>query len=224
MSVSDALEAGGHEVAKDVRLALAESFEAAISNALYNVPLESPEFLNDVKAWFEDSPSLDTLDASIGRSPGVYSFNAVVTKFYDRENSGIDMADDTEAMNYFMSVTPTALKADLSGFVTHKFTSYEEVKKNLDVVSSPDPILQPDGTVKEGTLPVCKFVSFIKNVINCIKIHGDSNEPFEDVHDVLLGEALHHLDSLVPKNEKSNIGNDIMACCVYASNVQKMRL
>ena len=225
MAVSDAIEAGGDEVHKDVRLALAESFEAAIANALYNVPLESPEFLMDVKTWFEDSPALASVDASVGRNPGVYNFTTVVSRFFDgHDHKAVDMADDTDVMNYFSSATPSTIKTDLSGFVTHKFTSYEEVKRGLETQTSVDPVLHADGVVHEGTLKVCKFVSFMKNVINCIKIHGSSNEPFEDIHDILLGEALHHMDSLVPKNEQTTIGNDIMEICDYAANIQRMRL
>lgn len=225
MAVSDAMESNGDEVPKDVRLALAESFDAAMANAIHNVEgLESPEFVLTLRDWFEDSPELDSVDASVGRNPGVYNFSEIVNKYYDAHKVGIDMVDDTDAMNYFMSASSNTFKTDLSAFITHKFTSYEEVKKNIDVVSSPDPIMQPSGEVKLGTLQVCRFVSFIKNCINCIKIHGSSNEPFEDVHEVLIGEALHHLDSLVPKNEDSTIGNDIMACCDYAIKVQRMSI
>jgi MoxR-like ATPase len=153
-----------------MRNALAKSFTHSID---YNMKVmnnfDSPEFDNDLKAWFEHTKEFDMFSKKVE----TLSLKSILSRPFDNKEE--NLFDNIEFVNYLENINPHTFKEDLEDFFEEKLKTdiLDFVNKN-----HPKKSLKKD-SIKLEKEEVSKIEYIIRELIHAIKLHKLSNNMYE---------------------------------------------
>ena len=214
------------DIKKAVREELYDRFESSLSNAMHNSTVKSAEFLYTLKQWFLYSDQLKDVDNALARKPSTYKFTSILDDYF--YGSKKDMTEDQTVMNFILAASkePVVFRGEFSQFVLSTFKTLDDVKGYLMIDNSPNMEMQASGEIVTNG-KTSKFVSFVKDLANAIRLYATTNELLSDYIDVLYSEALMSATDVIPPNEGAVydvVTEAITHCDNYVTGLHKIKV
>ena len=214
------------DIKKEVREELYDRFESSLSNAMHNATVKSAEFLHTLKQWFLYSDQLKDVDNALARKPSTYKFSSILNDYF--HGSKKDMTEDQTVMNFILAASkePVVFRGEFSQFVLSTFKTLEDVKGYLMIDNSPNLEMNASGDIVTNG-KTSKFVSFVKDLANAIRLYATTNELLSDYIDVLYSEALMSATDVIPPNEGAvydAVTEAITHCDNYVTGLYKIKV
>ena len=179
------------ETEEKLRTALFDTFKHKLSNIFTKQQVQSPEFIEDLKAWFLHSHDIDFGEGLYYKKAATASLESILKWFFQNPDDSIHLADDMDFLNFIGNNDAHKFKEDLSTFLMTQFEKDEDVREKLIDKKHKGKVVKDDQIAFEDE-EVSKFEHLIREMINAIEIRKLSNDHREIIR-LAVRDALKHI-------------------------------
>ena len=192
-----------------LRTSLFDSFKHKLANILTKHGAQAPEFIEELKTWFQHSNEIDFGEGLYYKKAKTSSIETLLSSFFENPKDDTHLADDQDFISYIENNDSIKFKEELSSFLIAQFSKDEDVHEKLLAKKHKGKRVKEDDIVFEDE-EVSKFEHLIREIINAIEINKLSGDHRDNVRLATRGALKHiqqqhggqYLDDLLEFNIK----------------------